>query len=81
MKPTTFVEIVVQKVKEEIRDLIPRVRFATIDPNYSGGLPSVIFDGESTTTIKTYTYLSSYTPSAGERVMILNNTILGKLEN
>lgn len=76
-----MVQLITQKVKEEINDLIPKVRYATIDPNYSSGLPKVVFDGESTTTVKTYAYLSSYTPAANDRVMILNNTILGKVVN
>ena len=55
------------------------VRFATIDSGYISGRPTLIFDGESTATIKQYPYLSSYTPTAGDRVMVVNGVIIGNI--
>lgn len=57
-----------------------------IDPNYSGkGKPRVIFDGENAPSVKTYPYLSSYNPVAGDRVVIANmgatHVILGGVQN
>jgi len=54
-------------------------RFATIDPDYVTGRPRLIYDGEQTPTIKTFVYLDSYTPVASERVMVIQNVIIGKL--
>lgn len=53
------------------------IRFAKIDTNYSSGRPSLVMDGESTATIKRYPYLSSYTPAANDRVMLVKNVIIG----
>lgn len=48
------------------------VKLATIDPAYLGsGNPKVTFDGESTLTIKTYVYMGSGKPRAGDRVVML----------
>lgn len=55
------------------------IRFATIDSGYTSGRPSVIFDGESVATAKAYPYLSSYTPTAGDRVMLVHGVIVGKI--
>ena len=55
------------------------LRFAKVAPNYISGRPSLIFDGETTPTVKTYLFLSSYQPKPDERVMVLNNIILGKI--
>jgi hypothetical protein len=54
-------------------------RLAKVDPNYSSGRPSLVFDGETTATIKKYPYLSSYTPVANDRVMIIKGVIVGKI--
>ena len=56
------------------------VRFATIDSEYTSGRPSVIFDGEDTATLKKYPYISTYTPTAGDRVMLIKNVIMGAIE-
>ncbi|MBB6451977.1 hypothetical protein HNQ94_000398 [Salirhabdus euzebyi] len=53
------------------------VRFAKVDPNYTSGRPSLIFDGETAVTIKRYPYLASYTPQANDRVMLIKNVIVG----
>lgn len=58
-------------------------RFGQIPSSYSGGRPTVKFDGETSNSIKTYPYLSSYAPAANDRVLVLfiNNSavILGKI--
>lgn len=56
-----------------------QIRFATIDSGYTSGRPSVIFDGESVATAKAYPYLSTYTPNAGDRVMLVHGVIVGKI--
>ena len=55
------------------------VRFATIDSAYTSGRPSLIFDGEDTATLKKYPYISTYTPTAGDRVMLIKNVIMGAI--
>lgn len=56
-------------------------KFATIDPDYVTGKPRLVYDGEQTPTIKTYVYLDSYTPVANDRVMVIQNVIVGKIMN
>lgn len=57
-------------------------RYATIDPDYTSGLPRVIFDNETELTGKGYRYLSNYVPVGGDRVLMLKTAdtyiILGK---
>jgi hypothetical protein len=55
------------------------VSFGKVDSNYISGRPSLIFDGETAVTIKKYPYLSSYTPGANERVMLIKGVIVGKI--
>lgn len=56
---------------------------ATIDANYTSGLPELKFDGETSTSSKQYDYLSSYTPAANDRVLVVlfshSGCILGKV--
>lgn len=56
------------------------VRFATIADGYVSGRPHLIFDGESVATVKAYPKLKSYTPVAGERVIVLHNVVMGAIE-
>lgn len=55
------------------------IQFARVDPNYSGGRPRLIFDGETAVSGKAYPYLSSYTPQANDRVMLVKGVIIGKI--
>ncbi|WP_031405254.1 hypothetical protein [Geobacillus vulcani] len=55
------------------------IQFARVDPNYSGGRPRLIFDGESTVSGKAYPYLASYTPAANDRVMLVKGVVVGKI--
>jgi hypothetical protein len=61
----------------------PTIYFATIDPNYTSGQPSLIFDGEINLTIKQYPRLATYTPVANDRVAVITAghgaLILGKV--
>jgi hypothetical protein len=58
------------------------LRLATIPGTYTSGRPTVIFDGEGTASTRTYLYLSSYVPAAGDRVLVAmvgrSGIILGK---
>jgi len=55
----------------------------TIPADYSAGRPTIIFDGESIASVRTYPYLSSYTPVAEDRVLIAvvghSGVVLGKI--
>lgn len=59
------------------------VKYAKIDPAYTSGRPKVIFDGETTATIKQYPYIASYTPTANDRIMLIGNgtalVVVGKI--
>ncbi len=79
LKPERMIEIITEKVLTRIRNETVRVRYATIDSNYSSGRPKVQFDGEQSVTLKGYPYLSSYSPIAGDRVQIINGVIQGKV--
>lgn len=58
-------------------------RLGKIDPAYSSGRPKIIFDGETTASEKQYPRLASYTPVAGDRVLLAkvagSYVILGKV--
>jgi hypothetical protein len=55
------------------------IQFARVDPNYTSGLPRLIFDGESTISGKAYSYLLSYTPHPNDRVMAVKGVVVGKI--
>jgi hypothetical protein len=73
MKPNEFVRAFGNKEEDKL------IRFAKIDPNYTSGRPSLIFDGEMTVSVKKYPYLSSYIPSPNERVIMIKGVIIGKI--
>lgn len=54
---------------------------SSVDP--STGRPSIIFDGEVEPSVKRYTYIDSYTPTEGDRVLLIavGNTyvVIGKI--
>lgn len=60
------------------------ILLGTIDPAYIGGLVRVKFDGETTMGQKGYTWLSTYVPKAGDRVILTpagtSYVITGKVE-
>lgn len=58
--------------------------YAKVDPNHQGGRPKLIFDSSPTElSRKGYPYLSSYTPTASDRVLCINKcgdiVVLGKI--
>ena len=55
------------------------VQFATVDSGYTTGRPWLVFDGESVATVKVYPHLSTYTPVAGDRVMVIHGVIMGAI--
>lgn len=64
-------------------DKQPAFRLGTIPASYTSGRPTVQFDGETTTSSRTWPYLSSYTPTANDRVLVSmvghGGIILGKI--
>lgn len=73
--PEQFVSTFSNPEKENI------IQFAMVDPNYTSGRPSVIYDSDilTGTLSKPLPYLSSYTPEAGDRVMIIKGVMVGKI--
>lgn len=64
MRPEDFLELLTPGTGP------PVFRLGTIPGTYSGGRPQVQFDGESAASTRTYPYLGSYVPAAGDRVLI-----------
>lgn len=58
-----------------------KIQFGTIDPKYTSGQPSVIYDSDiiQKTLSKRLKRLASYTPAANDRVLIVNGVIIGKI--
>lgn len=61
----------------------PSFRIAKVPASYVSGRPSLVFDGETTASTKQYPYLSSYTPKAGDKVLMAlvagTYVVLGKI--
>jgi hypothetical protein len=57
------------------------IQLAKIDPTFTSGLPSVIYDIDilSGTKSKPLPHLSSYQPVANDRVMVMGGVIIGKI--
>lgn len=55
------------------------VKFAKIDSGYVSGRPQLIFEGEATKTLKQYPYISTYTPIADDRVMVVHGVVMGAI--
>lgn len=74
-------------IKDAIRRELPGPPFAlgTVSSGYTSGKPSVRFDGEDSASVKTYPYLSGYSPTANDRVLLARVgrtwTVLGKVES
>ena len=71
-------EIIVKETEEQIKES-NRVELGKIDPVYSSGKPSIVFDGEIQASVKKYPYLSSYQPTANDRVMVVRGVVVGKI--
>ena len=79
---TEVLDIIRSVAREEIK---PTYALGTIPATYSSGLPTVVFDGETAAAVKERPHLSSYTPSADDRVLLarVGNgwVILGRVES
>lgn len=66
MIPTSeeFLNLISNEKKEVLWQM------GTIDSAYVNGKPKIIFDGETTASVKEYTCLSSYKPAANDRVLL-----------
>lgn len=55
----------------------------TVASNHTSGRPQIVFDGDSSPSTKRYPYLSSYTPTANDRVLLVNiggsHIVIGKI--
>lgn len=72
---TPFKNSIRELIKEEIKKESAKgptsyLRLGTIPADYVSGRPRVIFDGEDAATSRTYPYLPSYVPKAGDRVVL-----------
>lgn len=56
-----------------------RTKYATIALDYVDGPPHLIFDGETTATLKAYPYLGTYTPVAGHRVKVDDGVVISNI--
>lgn len=59
-----------------------KFKLGVIDENYTSGNPKVKLDGETSLSSATYKYLSSYSPQANDRVLLVDVNgyiILGKI--
>jgi hypothetical protein len=68
--------ITASQLRDIIRDIVrqerrPMTKLGTIPASYTTGKPTVQFDGESSPSVKCYPYIESYTPSAGDRVLLI----------
>lgn len=81
LTPSGFLALIRDEIKKALREytMNKEVRFGTIETGYTSGRPRIQFDGESAAGGKLYTYVSTYTPSAGDRVIVVNGVILGKI--
>lgn len=75
ISPSEFVDLFGSQKNRDI------VQFAKIDPAYTSGRPRVIYDMDvvSSTLSKPLSYVDSYTPAAGDRIMIIKGVIIGKI--
>ena len=65
----SFVEIVEEMIKEKVE---APFSLGKVNPNYRGGNPQILFDGEASISIKKYPHLSSYKPVSSDRVLLIN---------
>lgn len=61
------------------KEIDKTIRFGKVDSAHTTGRPKIIFDGTDAASVKKYPYISTYTPTANDRVIILKNVILGKI--
>ena len=73
LTPAEFLEIIKPTKQTD------GISFGQIEPSYASGRPRIMLDGTDTISVKAYPYLSSYTPVANDRVMILKGVVIGKI--
>lgn len=82
------VEKISQKSRKSVEQQVQSTdknmfRLGRVDPDYTGGRPSVIFSGETIKSGKKYPYLSSYVPKANEKILLAkvgsSYVILGRI--
>lgn len=66
MTPPEFLHLIRQAVGDG-RDLFA---LGTVDEAHTTGAPRVRFDDEDVASVRTRPYLSGYTPTAGDRVLL-----------
>lgn len=58
-------------------------KLGKVSSTYVSGRPTVVFDGETTASTRTYPHLSSYAPAANDRVLLIGAgttwVVLGKV--
>lgn len=78
MQPEKFLEIIRGQPDKQTA-----FKLGTIPAGYTSGRPTIQFDGESSASTRTYPYLSSYTPTASDRVLVAmvghSGVVLGKV--
>lgn len=78
MRPEDFIDMMKNMAVKGVA-----AKIGTIPAGYTTGRPTILFDGESTASTKTYSYLGSYTPTIGDRVLLISAgtswVILGKI--
>jgi len=69
-------------IREAMKSLVA-FKLAKIPDDYVEGKPQLIFDGEDSPTVKRYSYLASYSPAAGDPVLVAlvgtSGVVLGKV--
>lgn len=79
MTPENFMAILLSLAKQSGSPF----KLGTIQGDYVSGRPKIVFDGETATSEKTYPYLGSYTPTAGDRVLVAmvghSGVVIGKI--
>jgi hypothetical protein len=66
MKAEEFLEI----IRPDI-GACAEIAYGTIPSDYTTGLPTVRFDGETAASGRRYPHLASYAPAANDRVMLM----------
>lgn len=66
-----------RKTRTDLLNAIPTIQYATVTGITPSGKAIIRFTGDKAPSEKIYPSLKSYVPAIGERVMLLNNVILG----
>lgn len=58
------------EMMEKMKGVQAPFKIGTIPESYQGGNPTVRFDGESAASSKRFPFMTSYSPQAGDRVLL-----------